>query len=102
MDNETFEIKIVKYVNAKKTIYKMQVEIIHRSTQVIRFEITAGDKKMLMEKLLLKHKGQWKLKETNFQLKGDQKEIAMTVMEIQDEIDFYLAGRPAPVSKYKK
>ncbi len=101
MDNETFIIKLIKYADGKKTIYKMQVEIIHRSEQVIRFCITAGDKKIVMEKLLLKHKGQWKLKETNFPLKGNPKEIAITVMEIQDEIEFYLAGSPKPVNKFK-
>lgn len=56
---------------------------------------------MVMEKLLLKHKGQWKIKETNFKLQGITKEIAMTVMEIQDEIEFYLAGSPKPVNKFK-
>jgi hypothetical protein len=101
MDNETFEIKLTKYEVGKKKIYKMQVEIIHRSAQVIRFSITGGDKKILMEKLLLKHKGQWKLKETNFEIKGNPKEIARSVMEIQDEIEFYMAGSPQPVNKYK-
>jgi hypothetical protein len=101
MDNKTFVIKLVKYPDGKKTIYKMQVEIIHRSEQVIRFCITAGAKKIIMEKLLLKHKGQWKIKEANFILKGNPKEIAMNVMEMQDEIEFYLAGSPKPVNKYK-
>jgi hypothetical protein len=101
MDNETFEIKLVKYIVGKKTLYKMQVEIIHRSEQVIRFSVRGGDKKMIMEKLLLKHKGQWKLKEANFEMKGNPKEIAMTIMEIQDEIEFYLSGSPKPVNKYK-
>ena len=100
MDNKTFEIKLVKY-GGKKTIYKMQVEIIHRSEQVIRFRISAGNKTMTMEKLLLKNKGQWKIRETNFEIKGNPREIAMAVMEMQDEIEFYLAGSPKPVSKYK-
>jgi hypothetical protein len=101
MDNETFEIKLAKYDDGKRSVFKMQVEIIHRSEQVIRFRITAGTKIMLMEKLLLKHKGQWKIKEANFQMQGDPRDIAITVMEIQDQIEFYLLGRPKPVSKYK-
>ena len=100
MDNQTFEIKLVKF-GGVKTIYKMKVEIIHRSGQVIRFRISAGAKSMTMEKLLLKNKGQWKIRETNFEMKGSPKDIAMTVMEMQDAIEFHLAGRPQPVSKYK-
>lgn len=100
MDNETFEIKLVKYAG-KRTVYKMQVEIIHRSEQVIRFRISAGAKTMTMEKLLLKNKGQWKIRETNFEMKGNPKDIAMTVMEMQDEIEYYLAGRSKAVNKYE-
>ena len=100
MDNKTFEIKLAKY-GEKKAVYKMQVEIIHRSEQVIRFLISAGGKTMTMEKLLLKNKGQWKIRETNFKMKGDPKDIAMSVMNIQDAIEFYLAGSPKPVNKYK-
>jgi hypothetical protein len=83
-----------------KTIYRIQVEIIHRSEQVMRFRIFAGHKSMIMEKLLLKNKGQWKIKETNFKLTGNPKEIAQTVLEMQDTIEFYLAGSPKPVNKY--
>jgi hypothetical protein len=101
MDNETFEIKLTKYYVGGKTIYRMNVEIIHRSEQVIRFRIFAGDKSMIMEKLLLKHKGQWKIKETNFKLSGDPKDIAEKVLEMQDSIEHYLAGSPVPVNKYK-
>ena len=101
MDNKTFEIKLVKY-GGKRTVYKMQVEIIHRSEQVIRFRISAGTKSMTMEKLLLKNKGQWKIRETNFEITGNPGEIAMTVMAMQDEIEFYLAGSTNPVDKFKK
>ena len=100
MDNETFEIKVTQYEVGKKTIYRIQVEIIHRSEQVLRFRIFAGSKSIIMEKLLLKNKGEWKIKETNFKIKGNPKEIAQTIMEMQDAIDFYLAGSPKPVNKY--
>lgn len=79
----------------------MKVEIIHRSEQVIRFRIFAGTKTMTMEKLLLKHKGQWKIRDMNFKMTGDTKQIAKTVMDMQDEIEYYLAGRPTWKNKYK-
>jgi hypothetical protein len=101
MDNETFEIKLTQYEVGKKTIYRIQVEIIHRSEQVLRFRIFAGSKSMIMEKLLLKNKGEWKIKETNFKIKGKPKDTAMIIMEIQDAIEYYLAGSPKPVSKYE-
>jgi hypothetical protein len=101
MDNETFEIKLTQYEVGSKTIYRIQVEIIHRSEQVMRFRIFAGSKSMIMEKLLLKNKSDWKIKETNFKFKGKPKETAMTIMEIQDAIEFYLAGSPKPVNKYE-
>lgn len=100
MDNETFEIVITPYTGNHNR-YRMKVEITYRSEQVIRFRISGGYKFMLMEKLILKNKGQWKIKETNFDLAGDPPKIARTMKQIQDEIDFYLAGRPAPVNKYK-
>ena len=100
MDNETFEIYLTRYGKTKQT-FKMQVEIFYRSEQVIRFRVFAGKKSMLMEKLLLKDKGQWKVKEINFEFAGDPKEVSRNIMDIQDEIEYYLAGRPLPVNKYK-
>jgi hypothetical protein len=100
MDNETFIIKLAQYVEGKKSVYKIQVEIIHRSVQVIRFRIFAGSKSMIMEKRLLKRKAEWKIKETNFPLHGSPQEIAQKIMEMQDAIDYYLEGSPKPVNKY--
>ncbi len=100
MDNETFEIFFTRYGEARQ-IFKMQVEIFYRSEQVIRFRVSAGKKSMVMEKLLSKHKGQWKVKEMNFVMTGDIKEVAQNIMNIQDQIEYYLAGRPKPVNKYK-
>lgn len=101
MEYKTFEIKLVKYEDGKKRAYKMQVEVIHRSEQVIRFRIFAGTKSMLMEKLLLKHKGQWKIRDMNFKMTGNPKEIAMTIMAMQDQIENNLPGRSQRVNKYK-
>ncbi|MDX2046756.1 MAG: hypothetical protein SFU87_08210 [Chitinophagaceae bacterium] len=100
MDNEAFEIILTRYGGGKKK-YRIQVEIFYRSGQVIRCRVFAGKKSMIMEKLLLKHKGQWKIKEMNFPFSGDIKSVSQTILDIQDEIDFYLAGSPKPVNKYK-
>ncbi|WP_276500163.1 hypothetical protein [Terrimonas pollutisoli] len=54
-----------------------------------------------MEKLLTKLTGQWKIKEMNFEMTGNIKDNAQNIMKIQDELDYYLAGRPKPVNKFK-
>ncbi|MEP7375892.1 MAG: hypothetical protein ABI675_21025 [Chitinophagaceae bacterium] len=102
MDKENFEILLTKYEDGNRKKYKMQVEIFHRSEQVIRFRVFAGKKEMILEKLVTKHKGQWKIKEMNFEFSGNLQEVTRSVMDIQDEIDYYLRGRPKSVSKYQK
>ena len=101
MDNENFEIFAVNYKDGKKFKYRMQVEITYRSDHVIRFRLFAGKKEMIMEKLFTKHTGQWKIKEMNFEFTGKIQDIAWSIRDIQDEIDFYLAGRPKSENKYK-
>lgn len=99
MDNETFEIILTKYGTVKKK-FRMQVEIFYRAEQAIRFKIYAGKKFIIMEKLLMKQKGQWKIKEMNFEMTGDIKDNSQSIVNIQDEIDYYLAGRPKLFNKY--
>ena len=41
--------------------FKMAVECIHVSEQVLRFKITGGTKEMTMEKLLVKKTSPWKI-----------------------------------------
>ncbi|MGZ8511450.1 MAG: hypothetical protein ACXWV1_08810 [Chitinophagaceae bacterium] len=100
MDNETFEIFLTRYGDTTQT-FMMQVEIVYRSAQVIRFRVFAGNKSMVMEKLLTSNTIQWKVKDMNFQFTADPKQVSKNIMDIQDEIDYYLAGRPKPVNKYK-
>ena len=69
--------------------YKMNVEVIHVSDQVLRFRIIAGSKEMIMQKILSRKKSPWKIQEMNFEFKGDTKDSAMNLMRIQDAIDFY-------------
>lgn len=99
MDNETFEIRISKWGEPKQ-YFKLNVEIFFRSEQVIRFKITAGAKSFTMEKLLTKNKGEWKMKDMDFEITGDVKRTSQYIMNIQDQIDFYLEGRPKPINKY--
>jgi len=101
MTNETFEIRVAKWGVVNK-YFRLQVEIFYRSEQVIRFKISAGQKSFIMEKLLTKKKGQWKIKEMNFEMSGDTKQNAGSIMNIQDQIDYYLEGRPKPFNKYAK
>lgn len=77
------------------------VDIIFRSEQLIRFKVYAGDKSMIMEKLLTKKTGQWKVKEMDFKFSGDEKDIAQSILEMQNDIDYYLQGRPKPINKFK-
>jgi translation elongation factor EF-1alpha len=46
----------------------MAVECIYISEQVLRFKITAGQKEMMMEKVLVKKTNQWKITKMNFQM----------------------------------
>jgi hypothetical protein len=82
---EKFEIVIQRWKDSKK--FKMNVECIHVSEQVLRFMITGGQKEMIMEKLLLKKTNPWKVAKMNFQFEGDDESIAMAIMNIQDAID---------------
>lgn len=82
---EKFEIVVQRWKDLKK--YKMNVECIHVSEQVLRFKITGGQKELIMEKLLLKKTNPWKIAKMNFQFEGDDKSIAMAIMNIQDAIE---------------
>ena len=68
----------------------MQVEIVYKSDQVMRFRVSGGKRSILMEKLLTKHKGQWKLKEGEIDRSKDIQKAAYSLMCIQNEIDRYL------------
>ncbi len=49
---EQFEIIVNRWQDTRK--FKMQVHCVHVSEQVLRFKISAGNKEMMMEKLLMK------------------------------------------------
>ena len=66
---EKFEIVMSRWQDSRK--FKMNVECIYATGQVIRFKVTGGKKEMIMEKLLLKKTFQWKIKEMNFKFGGD-------------------------------
>jgi len=95
---EKFEIIMSRWKDTRK--FKMMVECIYVSEQVLRFKITGGQKEMIMEKLLLKKTNQWKITKMNFQFEGDDKAIAKSIMTIQNEIE-YRINPPTQRSWYK-
>ena len=96
---EKFEIVMSRWQDSRK--FKMNVECIYVTEQLLRFKITGGKKEMIMEKLLLKKTFQWKIKEMNFQFEGDDKTIAKSIMKIQNEIEWRI-NPPSPRSWYKE
>ena len=96
---EKFEIIVQRFDDSRK--FKMIVECIYTSEQVLRFKIAAGQKEMIMEKLLLKKTNQWKIAKINFQFEGDDKSIAMAIMNIQDSIEYYI-NPPTKPNWYKE
>ena len=95
---EKFEIVMRRWQDSRK--FRMNVECIYVTEQVLRFKITGGKKEMIMEKLLLKKTFQWKIKEMNFKFEGDDKSIAKSIMTIQNEIE-YRINPPTQRSWYK-
>lgn len=85
---EQFEIIVNRWQDTRK--FRMQVQCVHASEQVLRFKISAGNKEMMMEKLLMKKSHPWKITHMNFQFEGDDKTIAMAIKHIQDEIEYYI------------
>jgi hypothetical protein len=85
---EKFEIIIRGWKDPRK--YKMQVECIYVSDQVLRFKISAGQKEMIMEKLLLKKTHPWKIAKMNFKFEGDDESVALSILKIQDELEYYI------------
>ncbi|MES1214040.1 MAG: hypothetical protein ABUT20_00875 [Bacteroidota bacterium] len=103
MKEEKFELIFTPYRLQKK--YRMQVEVIHRSDRIIRFKLTGGDKYIVMEKLLGKKTGNWKLGETNFEFSNKTvKQTSYTIFELQNILDNYLNKdnqRPTQNPKYE-
>ena len=85
---EKFEIVFRRWKDQQK--FRMMVECVYISDQLLRFKITGGKKEMIMEKLLLKKTNPWKIAKMNFQFEGDDETIAMSIMRIQEEIDDYI------------
>ena len=95
---EKFKIVVSRWKDLRK--FKMNVECIYVSEQVVRFKISAGSKEMFMEKILIKKTNPWKITKMNFQFEGDDESIAMFIVNIQNEIEYYL-NPPRPANWYK-
>jgi len=85
---ESFEIFLRE--SPETPIYRMQVAIIYKSEQVMRFRVTGGRRSIVMEKLLNRKKGQWKIREGDIDPGKDLEKAAYGLMRIQNEIDEYL------------
>jgi hypothetical protein len=88
MSNENFEIQFKR--DFDRTVYRARVEITDRTENVIRVTVKAGGKELQMEKWLFRKSNQWKIKRMSFEMKGNTKENAKLIMDIQNEIDFQL------------
>lgn len=95
---EKFEIVIQRFNDLRK--FKMNVECIYVSEQVLRFKITGGQREMIMEKLLLKKTYPWKIAKMNFQFDANDESAAMAIMNIQDAIELRI-NPPAKPNWYK-
>jgi len=95
---EKFEIVIKRWKDSIK--FKMNVECIHVSEQVLRFIVSGGQKEMIMEKQVMKKKHPWKITKMNFHFDGKDESVAMAIMNIQDAIDAYI-DPPTPKNWYK-
>jgi hypothetical protein len=86
--SEKFEITVRRWSDSQN--FKMNVECTYVSDQLLRFKITAGRKEMFMEKILIKKTNPWKITKMNFKFEGDDKTIAMAIMRMQEEIEYYI------------
>lgn len=80
-----FDIYFKKWYDNRT--YRAKVILTYMTENVQRFTITAGEKRLLMEKHLFKKSGQWKVSRFDFTLKGNTKDNAVLLMNIQDAID---------------
>ena len=92
--NVTFDV-IISNANGK---FKMLVQHYYSSPQVERFKISAGGRHIVMEKLLDRKRQPWKIVE-GMPVKGDLQEAALSVMSLQNTIDYYLNTRNKDVQE---
>jgi hypothetical protein len=85
------EFEILFRVMFLPKLYRAKVEITYRSENIMRFTVSAGDKELMMEKLLFRKTNQWKITKANFDVSGrNTKNSAMTILAIQNAIDAML------------
>ena len=100
---DNFEIIYEPFFGKGK--YRMQVDVLYKSAQVVRFRVHAGEKFIILEKHLLKKSGQWKVPSSNidFVANGIEKST-YGLFEIQEKLDEYLNRdnqRPTGNPKYE-
>ncbi len=74
--------------------YTYDVDVYHKSTQVIRFNLKCGVQEMNLEKRLLEKKQPWKVLATNFKM--DKPDSTRNFNVICQCLDNELKGPPVP------
>jgi hypothetical protein len=100
---DSFEI--IFRPHAAEGKYRMKVDVLYKSAQVIRFRVHAGEKYINMEKRLLNKSNHWKVTETNIDMVGSGiAKSTYTVFEIQERLEEYIKkddGREKGNVKYE-
>ena len=100
---DSFEIMFRPHAEEGK--YRMKVDVLYKSDQVIRFRVHAGDKYINMEKRILNKSGKWKVTDTNIDMvAGGIAKSTYTLFEIQERLDAYINKddqRPRGNPKYE-
>ncbi len=85
---DSFQIVVRLFRNP--TSYRMTVEIMSHTDQIIKFRISAGEKSFEMDKLIVRKRNQWKVRRISFTSNYSIETQAEAIMAIQSEIDNYL------------
>lgn len=92
---EPFTIEVYKY--GTKNLYRIRCYITHRSEQVIRFRLCAGNRSMTIEKQTPAGKQpKWQVTDKNFQVYRHEHDHQMTFACIVRSLELYLRGPIQP------
>lgn len=91
MSEANFDIRFRRWYD--KNIYQATVTVVEHSKTRFRCAVHAGGKTIYLEKDLSHRPPLWKLAGADFTMEGKTKDNAVTLMNIQDAIDEYLAAQ---------
>lgn len=87
---DTFEIIVKPYGDPKR--YRLNVELIYATDQLLKFKISGGNKSFEMHKLIVRKSNQWKVQpgSFNFVMNKGPHETAAGIIVIQDALDAWI------------